>query len=416
MSKKHKLTSESKPCIQEAGGGIPLEVQTNKILETKHIGNINSTNILNEVEQQRHKTIDPSLFKNFIDSICKKYTTTGKDDHKKKDTSSDPKNQMNQTRKKRMEKCIAIMLKELVTRVENVYSDTSWNSYIEISNEKCSQSAFAIICMEDNTLKIFDEVRPYIPTKKCQRTNHNTNTRHSEEILLDDMNTFLAQDKKVKWIFLNSYNSPCFERDDQIEGCMFLILSNAYEWYVKYDAITVLTYTKPWGLCGPGYFNELSSKDIMNPKSPFKSCVEEYEIRYELDCENLNKKLKNNKILKQYSCGEDSKNIKFAREALVELAAELPRLRKAFLELGDKKIDSFIFLSEKIKPILKKLWRENVNNSFVSLLKEYITTIFNKKVVDLFTQELESQLGISSFIQLHQLPPVKLKDEYRQIF
>lgn len=24
MSKKHKLTSESKPCIQEAGGGIPL--------------------------------------------------------------------------------------------------------------------------------------------------------------------------------------------------------------------------------------------------------------------------------------------------------------------------------------------------------------------------------------------------------
>lgn len=310
---------------------------------------------------------------------------------------------MNQTRKKKMEKFITIW-KELVTRVENVYSDTSWNSYIEISNEKCSQSAFAIICMEDNTLKIFDEVRPYIPTKKCQRTNHNTNTRHSEEILLDDMNTFLAQDKKVKWIFLNSYNSPCFERDDQIEGCMFLILINAYEWYVKYGAITVLTYTIPWGLCGPGYFNELSSKDIMNPKSPFKSCVEEYEnIRYKLDYKNLNTILENHGMLKQLPCGEDNERIKVARKALVKLAEGSTELRKDFLALGDKKIDSFIFLSEKIKPILKKLWRENVNNSFVSSVKEYITTKFNQKVDHLFTQELESQLGISSFIQLHQL-------------
>lgn len=306
----------------------------------------------------------------------------------------------------------------MVERVENVYSDTSWKSYIEISNEKCSQSAFAIIWMEDNTLKIFDEVRPYIPTKKCQRTNQNTNTRHCEEILLDDMNTFLAQNnRKIKWIFLNSYYSPCFERDDQTEGCMFLILIKVYEWYVKYGAITVLTYTIPWGLCGPGYFNELSSKDIMNPKSPFKSCVEEYEnIPYKLDYKNLNKILENHGILKQLSCGEDNERIKVARKALVKLAEGSTVLRKDFLELGDKKIDSFIFLSEKIKPILKKLWRENVNNSFVSLVKEYITTKFNQKVDHLFTQELESKPGINSFIQLHQLhDPVKLIDKYRQI-
>lgn len=199
---------------------------------------------------------------------------------------------------------------------------------------------------------------------------------------------------------------------------MFLILIKAYEWYVKYDAITVLTYTIPWGLCGPGYFNELSSKDNMNPKSPFKSCVEEYEnIPYKLDYKNLNTILENHGILKQLSCGEDNERIKVARKALVKLAEGSTVLRKDFLELGDKKIDSFIFLSEKIKPILKKLWRENVNNSFVSLVKEYITTIFNQKVVDLFTQELESQPGISSFIQLHQLhDPVKLIDKYRQIF
>lgn len=307
-------------------------------------------------------------------------------------------------------------MKELVTRVENVYSDTSWKSYIEISNEKCSQSAFAIICMEDNTLKIFDEVRPYIPTKKCRRTNHNTNPIHSEKGLLDAMNTFLAQDnKKIKWIFFYSYYSPCFERDDQIEGCMFLILIKAYEWYVNYGAITVLTYTKPWGLSGPGYFNKLCFNDIMDPNSRLKSCVEEYEkICYKLDYENLNKNLKNNRILKQYSCGEDSKNIKVAQEALVELAAELStQLRKDFLELGDEKIDSFILLSEKIKHILKKLWRENVNNSFVSLVKENITTKFNQKVVDLFTQELEPKSEFSSFIQLRQLhDPVKLIDKY----
>lgn len=325
---------------------------------------------------------------------------------------------MNQTRKKKIKKFITIWLKELVTRVENVYSDTSWKSYIEISNEKCSQSAFAIICMEDNTLKIFDEVRPYIPTKKCQRTNQNTNTRHCEEILLDDMNTFLAQNnRKIKWIFLNSYYSPCFERDDQTEGCMFLILIKAYEWYVKYGAITVLTYTIPWGLCGPSYFNELSSKDIMNPKSPFKSCFEEYEnIPYKLDYKNLNKILENHGILKQLSCGEDNERIKVARKALVKLAEGSTALRKDFLALGDKKIDSFIFLSEKIKPILKKLWRENVNNSFVSLVKERITTKFNQKVDHLFTQELESKPGINRFIQLHQLhDPVKLIDKYRQI-
>lgn len=352
-----------------------------------------------------------------------------KDDHKKKDASSDPNTRTNLTKKKKMKKIKMyqdIMKEELLVIGENVYSDTALKSYIEISNEKCSQSAFAIICMEDNTLKIFDEVRPYIPTKKCQRTNQNTNTRHCEEILLDDpekdkqmdMNTFLAQNnKKIKWIFLNSYYSPCFERDDQTEGCMFLILIKAYEWYVKYGAITVLTYTIPWGLCGPGYFNELSSKDIMNPKSPFKSCVEEYEnIPYKLDYKNLNTILENHGILKQLSCGEDNERIKVARKALVKLAEGSTALRKDFLELGDKKIDSFIFLSEKIKPILKKLWRENVNNSFVSLVKEYITTKFNQKVVYLFTQELESKPGISSFIQLHQLhDPVKLIDKYRQI-
>lgn len=310
-----------------------------------------------------------------------------------------------------------IMKEEHPVIGKNVYIYTSWKSYIEISNDKCSQSAFVIICMEDNTVKIFDEVRPYIPTKKCRRPNQNTNTRHSEEILLDDVNTFLAQNnKKIKWIFLNSYYSPCLERYDQIEGCMFLILIKAYEWYVKYDAITVLTYTIPWGLCGPGYFNELSPEDIMNPESRFKSRVEEYEnIPYKLDYKNLKKKIK--KRLK-LSHGENNENIKVAREALVELAAELStRLRKDFLELGDEKIDSFILLSEKIKHILKRLWRENVNNSFVSLVKENITTIFNQKVDDLFTQDLESQPGINSFIQLHQLHhPVKLIDEYRQIF
>ncbi|CAI5651910.1 unnamed protein product [Oreochromis niloticus] len=413
MSKKHELTSESKPCIQEAGGGIPL-VQTIKILETKNIENIHSTNILNEFEQ-RHKTIDPSSFKIAIDSLRKKYTTTGKDDHKEKDTSSDPKNHINHINQKKMKKYQDIMGEELVTGVENVYFKTLWE-YIENSNDKCRQSAFAIICMEDNTVEIFEEVRPYIPTKKCRRTNHNTNPIHSEQAVLKNihkriMDTSLAQNnKKVKLIFLNSYYSPCLERDDQIEGCMFLILRKASKWFKEHGVITVLTYTIPWGLCGPGYFNQLSSKDIMNPKSPFKSCVEEYEnIPYKLDYKSLDKILDKHGILKQLSCGEDNERIKVARKALVKLAEGSTALRKDFLELGDKEIDSFIFLSENIKSILKKLWRENVNYSFVSLVKENITTIFNQKGVHLFTQDLESQSEISRFIQLHQLPPVKIK-------
>lgn len=339
------------------------------------------------------------------------------DDHKKKDASSDPKNI-------KIQKYKDIMKKELVIGVENMYLERPWELYIETSKEKCRQSAFAIIYMEDNTVEIIEDVYPYIPTKKIRRTNHNTNPIHSEPSVLKEinkriMNTSPAQNnKKIKWIFINSYYSPCFERDDQMKCCMFLILIEAYEWYVKYDAITVLTYTIPWGLRGPGYFKEFSSKDIMNPKSPFKSCVEEYEnMPYKLDYKNLNTILENHGILKQLSCGEDNKIIKVAREALLKLAEGSAALRKDFLELGDKKIDSFIFLSEKIKRILKKLWRENVNNSFVSLVKEYITTKFNQNVVYLFTQELESQPGISSVIQLHQLhDPVKLIDKYRKIF
>lgn len=342
-----------------------------------------------------------------------------KDDHKEKDTSSDPKNHNNHINQKTMKKYQDIMKEKLVTGVENVYFKL-WK-YIENSNDKCSQSAFAIICMEDNTVEPIDDVRPYIPTKKCRRTNHNTNPIHSEQAVLEQIHkrimdkTLAQKNKKIKWIFLNSYYSPCLERDDQIEGCMFLILQKAHKWHEEYGAITVLTYTIPWGFCGPGYFNELSSKDIMNPKSPFKSCVEENEnIPYKLDYKNLDKILDKHGILKQLSCGEDNERIKIARKALVDLAEGSTALRKDFLELGAKKIDSFIFLSEKIKPILKKLWRENVDYSFVSLVKENITTKFNQKVDHLFTQDLESQSGISSFIQLHQLPPVKLKDKYRK--
>lgn len=276
------------------------------------------------------------------------------DDHKKKDTSSDP----NHTRKKKMEKYQAIIEKELVIGVENMYLERPWELYIETSKEKCRQSAFAIIYMEDNTVEIIEEVYPYIPKKKPRGINHKTNPIHSEQPVLKEINKRIVNispvqyNKKVKWIFLNSYYSPCFERDDQTEGCMFLILIEAYEWYVKYGAITVLTYTKPWGLSGPGYFNKLCFNDIMDPNSPLKSCVEEYEnIPYKLDYKNLNTTLENHGILKQLSCGEDNERIKVAREALLKLAEVSTALRKDFLELGDKKIDSFIF---QLKNILQQ--------------------------------------------------------------
>lgn len=292
-----------------------------------------------------------------------------------------------------------VMKEQIVQGEENEVFCCNLESFIESSAEN-KQFAFGIILMEDDTYKIFKNVYPVFRDRK-----------HSEEILLVQMDTFLSTTKKkIKKCFIYTYNSPCLTRDDENCSCMSLIVLKSFDWHKRYKVVTVVAYTIPWGLSGPSYFKSFSSKDIFSPNSPFKSYVEECEnIPYKLDLKNLKKIFENHSALKLLA-DKDSESIKTARETLLQLAEGTVDLKKNFLHRGYQEINSIIFETGKSQTFLKKLWNETVTKSFESLVREYITDKFNKKVLLVFRKELNSQLENPSFFQLYKIPPKKLKD------
>lgn len=284
-------------------------------------------------------------------------------------------------------------------------------------NEKDPQYAFGISVIEDGTYKIFQNTKPKFPKIKQNQTKSSKIAIHSEETLLDHMIKFqLQNEKKVTNIFIFSNNNPCLKRDHEIIPCMFLILTKAWELYEKYGTITDVAFTKFWGLDGPNYFRSLSSKDILHRKSPFKVCVSECKtIPFKLDHNNLKKIFKQQKIVKKWLLIEDKKtlseNIIAAQNTLVELAETKIDLYKKLMDLVNQEIDSSAFQAEerdKVCEMLKKSWKEMVDNSFMSSVKKYIAAEFNKAVVLVFSKKLELLLGKNSFLRLHLIPRAKL--------
>ncbi|XP_056238039.1 uncharacterized protein LOC130173122 [Seriola aureovittata] len=131
--------------------------------------------------------------------------------------------------------------------------------------DQISQFAFAIVHMKDD-IKIFNVVKP-------DHKKNNTGleyTKHTEELLIDQIEVFLHRKKKKKSIFkivknivIFSYNSPCLNRLDKRECCMLKLLDKAKDWK-QYGISTTVVFAKYWASLKYGIIKINGSVDQSN--------------------------------------------------------------------------------------------------------------------------------------------------------
>ncbi|XP_041800011.1 uncharacterized protein LOC121611498 [Chelmon rostratus] len=290
--------------------------------------------------------------------------------------------------------------------------------------ERDKQYAFSVVLLKDNSEKEFPPVYPVFENKRKESGAQYTQldqselankkaATHSEEILIKQLDDFLCQEGAVvKRIWIYSHNSPCLQRENKTVPCMFQLLHKACEWYKHYKVLTDVSFTKPWGLCGPNYFQHLNYRMISCPHSNFHSYVEKCkDIPFKLDHNNLRDIFKKKDISNTLSHVRNSdKNtlrcgIKSARQTLVRAAQSSFGLRDDHLRCGKEVIDSFDFLpgaKDKVYERLQMEWTEMVNNSSLTPIREAITDKFNNGTVNLFQEELKSFVGNSCPLRLHR--------------
>lgn len=311
---------------------------------------------------------------------------------------------------------------------DDVPSDTVRQSYIQHLNtkelESDKQHAFSIVLMKDNSKVFFQDVYPDFKNKKKEAVAPDTKsnqTKHSEEILIPQLDDFLRQKgTMVEHILIYTHNSPCLKRENKnVLPCMFQLLHKAYEWREHFEVSTHVAFTKFWGLSGPNYFQNLNSSIISCPSSDFVTHIETCkDIPFKLDHKNLKEIFKKSDIKNMLSHVKDKdkntllREILSARETLVSLAESSFGLRGVHLDRGKQKIDSFIFppaVHNEVCERLQKEWKEMVYNSSMPPIRKYITEVFNRAVVHVFREQLKSFLGNNSPLQLHCLPLMSLR-------
>lgn len=305
------------------------------------------------------------------------------------------------------------------------HSDTECLSLCSKRNEpeRDKQYASYVVFMENNKDVISQPVYPDFKNRKIESDAQYTKpdqrglsikraTTHSEEILIEQLDDFLTQNEtKVKQILIYTHNSPCLKRENNIVPCMFRLLYKACEWYEHSKALTHVVFSKPWGLSGPNYFKNLNYSMISSPRSDFHSYIEKCkDIHFKLDHNNLRGIFKKSDIYNTLSQVKDEdkntlhSNIKSAREKLVSLAQSSSGLRNDHLQRGKQMIDSFEFLPgvrNKVYERLQMEWKEMVNNSSMTPIREVIAEEFNNGVVHLFREYLKSFLGSRCPLRLH---------------
>ena len=315
------------------------------------------------------------------------------------------------------------------------YFDPVWRSFIRSSNtkqlERHKQHASAVVVMRDKNKMIFPAVYPDFQNKKedpgaphiqqNQSAVTDKTATHSEEKLIKQLDDFLRRDgRMVQRIMIYTYNSPCLKREKKTEPCMFQLLRKAYEWYENYEVLTDVAFTKFWGLSGPNYLKNLTFSTISCPRSDFHSRIEKcQDIPFKLDHNYLGDLFRKSDIYNTLSQvkGRDRntlrEDMKSARKALLRLAESSFGLRKDHLDRGKQKIDSFKFLPEVHDTICEKLqkeWKEMVDNSSMTPIREDITEEFNSAVVHVFRERLKSFLGKNSPLRLYRVPQMSCEN------
>ncbi|KAL7395385.1 hypothetical protein ABVT39_015587 [Epinephelus coioides] len=291
--------------------------------------------------------------------------------------------------------------------------------------ERDKQFAYAMVLLKDNSRKDFAAVHPEFQNQKKEsgalRTKADQSrptiraATHSEEIVIKQLDDYLQHNgTMVKHILIYTLNSPCLKRGDQIVPCMFQLLHKAHEWRQHYDVCTDVAFTKFWGLSGPNYFKYLNYSTISCPSSSFHShIVKCKDVHFKLDPKNLRDIFNKSDISNILSHVKDTdkntlrRGITSARKKLVNLAETLFGLHGDHLDRGKQTIDSLTFLpavQHKVCEKLQEQWKEMVNKSSMTPIREYITEEFNCAAVHHFREQLKSFLGNSSPLQLHRIP------------
>lgn len=298
--------------------------------------------------------------------------------------------------------------------------------------ERDKQFAYAMVHLKDKSRKDFPAVHPEFQKKKKKesgalRTKADQSrptiraSTHSEEIVIKQLDDYLQHNgTMVKHILIYTLNSPCLKRGDQIVPCMFQLLHKAHEWRQHYGVCTDVAFTKFWGLSGPNYFKYLNYSTISCPSSPFHSHIVKCEdVHFKLDAKNLRDIFNKSDISNTLSHVKDTdkntlrRGITSARKKLVNLAETSFGLRGDHLDRGKQTIDSLTFLpavQHKVCEKLQEQWKEMVDKSSMTPIREYMAEEFNCAVVHHFREQLKSFLGNSSPLQLHCIPRRKLEN------
>lgn len=284
------------------------------------------------------------------------------------------------------------------------------------------QYALAFVAMKNGKVFKSDEFYPCHKNRNA-KDKMTEKTKHSEEKLIQEIDKFLQKNSKnVQGILIFTLNSPCLKREKQdIQCCMYLILRKATEWYHKYGIITHAAFSKFWGLSGPNIFKRLTVSEILDQNSVFYPYFKaSKKITFKLEDfmkENEEKKKKTEKgkeikgkIIKETLPDVENIEKNNLKNDIISAVHNLMVLAKhdtnkhKHCENGEKFISSLKFSSKvhnKISEMLRKAWSEIVNNSFMLVVRDKITADFNRAVVNVFLNDINS-LGLNYF-QIYQV-------------
>lgn len=252
--------------------------------------------------------------------------------------------------------------------------------------ESKNQYAFAIVRMTNGECVYFNVVHPDF--KKKKNPSISPRTKHSEEILSGQLDTFIkVNGTKVKSIFIYTYNSPCLKRENgHVDNCMTRLLRSADNWRRKYGISTDVGFTEAWGISGKKFF----TRDQINI---YQQHIPHYKKFEEIPFKLHHKQLADSKELDILRRNKDlTKFINSAVDGLMKLAKRSNGLIEEHLDRGKKKIDSLKFPSQDediIYNILNKIWHEMVSDSANTHIQELKITEFNNLVVKSFCKDLK---------------------------
>ncbi|XP_051275660.1 uncharacterized protein LOC127374427 isoform X15 [Dicentrarchus labrax] len=284
----------------------------------------------------------------------------------------------------------------------------------EKNKGKEKQYASAFLVLRNGECVDFPEVKP-VHSKKTSEC-----TKHSEEILIGEIDEYLRSNvTKVQSISFYTVNSPCLKRhgkEKHIPCCMLQLIDKAYQWYNEYGIITSVRFRNCWGPFTPSLFKSLEYSNISSRSCIFFGYFKEFKkTPFELDSKfqkSFRNKVKADGIFETRSDdtiyidrNKLNSAIKDALGDLVKLGTSSHTFKEHMLR-GEELISSLEFpalVQNKIFEILRKNWKEMVENGFMSVITKEITADLNTATVHAFL-EFQTSLGNSSPFHLYQIP------------